>query len=130
MYALDGPHLLADWVFISGPLGSSQTILPACRPEGRTHLKDVVVYDLETKQFDLTCPALPGEGRAHHTATAVDHKIWIIGGSGISDVFSDTLVFDTEKRAWRTYAFGYAGRALMASTSPQGNPLVFTGSLS
>ena len=64
--------------------------------------------DLPTQKIDTGLQALPGEARAYHTATLVDNKIYILGGSNGQAVLGDVHVLDTDSRSWKTVDFGCA----------------------
>ncbi|KAK4989633.1 hypothetical protein LTR50_003100 [Elasticomyces elasticus] len=77
--------------------------------EHRTHLSDVIIFDLKTAHW--TQPEVSGpapRGRARHSAVVYDEKLFICGGMAGSDnaVLDDICYLDLKTWMWsRTWSF-------------------------
>lgn len=85
-----------------------------CRKSNQ--LNDVLKFDTAAQEWRSGFSRPPFEPLAYHSATLVNHELWVIGGNnGKSAVYGGLHVLDTKSLLWRTVHVRCAGVAAQAS---------------
>eukprot|EP00884_Botryococcus_braunii_P007611 jgi/Botrbrau1/16851/Bobra.150_2s0073.1 len=75
------------------------------RTSSRTHLSDIMRYDINKAAWDMSLPTGSFTGRYHHSATVIGRHIWVVGGTNGKLLLQDVQAFDLDTLEWRQVNF-------------------------